>query len=63
VVVLVGVWYFRFAPWGDLWEAADEWGINPWWALALVLLLGAAWLAIRVGLLTAASSLTPSSCC
>jgi hypothetical protein len=54
VVVLVGVWFFRFGPDGDLWEAADEWGINPWWAIGLVLLLGAAWLAFRVGLLNAA---------
>jgi hypothetical protein len=54
VVVLVAVWYFRFAPWGDLWDAADEWGINPWWAVALVLILGAAWLAFRIGLLNAA---------
>jgi hypothetical protein len=54
VIVLVGVWYFRFAPWGDLWDAADEWGIKPWWAVALVLILGAAWLAFRIGLLNAA---------
>jgi hypothetical protein len=54
VVVLVGVWYFRFAPWGDLWDAADEWGINPWWAIALVLTLVAALFAFRIGLLNTA---------
>jgi hypothetical protein len=52
VVALVGVWFFRFAPWGDLWEAADELGINPWWAVALVLTLGGGLLALRVALLS-----------
>ena len=54
VVVLVGVWLFRFGPEGDFWAAADEWGISPWWAVALVVVLGAIWLAIRVGLASAA---------
>lgn len=52
VVVLVGVWFFRFGPHGDLWEAAGDFGVGAWWAVALVLVLGAAWLAFRVGLLT-----------
>jgi hypothetical protein len=51
VVLLVGVWFFRFHPDGDLWAWADEAGMDPWRAVALVLLLGAAWLAFRMGLL------------
>ena len=50
VVVLVGIWYVRFSPWGVLWDAAEEWDVNPWWLLAVVLFLGAAWAAFRFGL-------------
>ena len=51
VVALVGILFFRFHPAGDLWQVADEVGINPWWAVVLVLIAAAAWLAFRVGLL------------
>jgi hypothetical protein len=51
VALLVAVWFFRFSPHGDLWARGDDVGINPWWAVALVLIMGAAWLAFRVGLL------------
>ena len=52
-VVLVGVWFLRFGPDGDVWEIADEWGVNPWWAVALLLMLGLAWFALRLGVLNA----------
>jgi hypothetical protein len=51
VVVLVAVWFFRFSPHGDLWEWAEEVGINPWLGVVLVVLIAVAWLAFRLGLL------------
>jgi hypothetical protein len=50
-VLLVAVWFFRFSPYGDLWDWAEEVGINPWLGVVLVVLFAAAWLAFRLGLL------------
>ena len=48
VVLLVGVWFFRFGPYGDAWEWAEEAGVNPWLLVALILLGGAALMAWRL---------------
>ncbi len=50
VVVLVGIWFFRFAPYGDIWATAGNRGINPWLVVILVLALAIAGLALRLGL-------------
>ncbi len=52
-VVLVGVVFVRFNPAGDLWEAADELGVRPWFLVVAVVLLAAAWGILRLGLLEA----------
>jgi hypothetical protein len=54
VILLVGIWVFRFGPHGDAWDWAEELGMNPWLLILLILLLGAVWGAFRLGLLQAA---------
>ena len=51
VVVLVGIWFFRFNPDGDVWDWAEGWGVNPWLVVLAILLLVGALIAIRVGLI------------
>lgn len=57
VVVLVGVVFVRFNPAGDLWEAADELGVRPWFLVVAVVLLAAAWGILRLGLLEAGGAM------
>lgn len=52
-VMLVGIWFFRFAPYGDIWVTAGDRGINPWLLVILVLALAVAWLALQLGFMTA----------
>ena len=49
VVALVGVWLFRFGPYGDLWEWAREAGVQPWLAVAAVLVVAGALMVWRLG--------------
>ena len=51
VVVLLGVLFFRFGPDGDVWDPAEELGINPWLFVLLILVGAVAWMAFRIGLL------------
>jgi hypothetical protein len=51
VVVLVGIWFFRFGPYGDVVDSSEELRVNPWLAVVLIVVLGAAFFALRVGLL------------
>jgi hypothetical protein len=50
VVVLMGVLFFRFGPDGDVWDAAEQLGINPWIFVLLILVGAVVWLAFRIGL-------------
>jgi hypothetical protein len=54
VVLLVGIWFFRFSPYGDAWVTADELGVNPWWIVVLVFAFGAAVFVLRLALIDAA---------
>ena len=49
VVVLVGILFFRFHPYGDIWAEADELGVNPWVLVVVTLLAAGAWMAFRLG--------------
>jgi hypothetical protein len=52
IVVLVGIVFIRFNPYGDLWEDVfKKVGINPWLALALFALGAAVVIAFRWSLL------------
>jgi hypothetical protein len=51
VVVLLGVLFFRFGPSGDVWDAAERLGINPWLFVLLILVGAFVWMAFRIGLL------------
>jgi hypothetical protein len=51
VVVLVGVLLFRFGPAGDVWDAAEQLGINPWLFVLLIVVGAVVWMAFRIGLL------------
>ena len=53
VVLLVGIWFFRFSPYGDAWVAVGELGVNPWWIVVLVFALGAAVFVLRLALIDA----------
>lgn len=48
VLLLVGIWFFRFAPWGDTWDIAREHRLNPWLFVGLVLLFGLGFTALRI---------------
>ena len=54
VVALVAIVFFRFAPWGDTWDAAEKLGVNPWLFAGFVLVVGLLFLAFRAGLFGAA---------
>jgi hypothetical protein len=44
------VLFFRFGPDGDVWDAADQLGINPLIFVLLILVGAVVWLAFRIGL-------------
>ena len=51
VVCLVAILFFRFNPEGDVWELARGFGINPWIAVGLLLLVAGLLFLLRVALL------------
>ena len=54
VACLVAVLFFRFNPAGDAWELAQSYGISPWLAVGLVLMLVAVLFLLRLLLLQSA---------
>jgi hypothetical protein len=53
VLTLVGVLFFRFNPYGDIWDEAEHVSINPWLFAALIVGAAIAFFALRFALLEA----------